>query len=172
MDYQAHDILPFSQTSYVAPTAADEVLPILREKNLPDEIALEIASLGYSPGLSKRRVRQQVYHVSNYGTPTNQANITGLYLSTNRMPENGWRVGPQRIIFQTRAKDQGWADAGGDGTFENSHTWFEASILRSFPLGTEGNDRDVTLEDDLSISWQTAVTMGKGSHLMRRDDRI
>ncbi|KAI1779215.1 hypothetical protein F4818DRAFT_403668 [Hypoxylon cercidicola] len=160
MDHQTQNVLPFSQDIHPTPTVADtyKILHILKRKNLPTELALQIISLGYSPWVAKRRVYQNTYHVPGGLMPSDESNITGLYLSTGRTPGNGIRVVPHRIIFQTNAADQGWADAGGHGTYENSHTWFEASILRPFPIGIEENRQYVALEDILPNQWLDAVT--------------
>ncbi|KAM3074940.1 hypothetical protein ACMFMG_008346 [Clarireedia jacksonii] len=40
------------------------------------------------------------------------------------------KVKAKYITFEMTSHDQGWATFGGNGTYNNSHTWFEASILR------------------------------------------
>ncbi|XXH02625.1 hypothetical protein Hte_009004 [Hypoxylon texense] len=171
--HQAH-VLPFSQTFHATATDVDEVRSVLENKNLPPEFALRIVSLTYHPWLAKRRVHEGKYHVSRSSNskPTSDgSHITGLYLSSDPIPDNGRRADPQRIIFQTRAAGQGRADAGGDGTFQNSHTWFEASILRPFSQETGGNSQSVALEDALPDPWQTAVTMSLDDDSPRKDLR-
>ncbi|KAF9263062.1 kinase-like protein [Marasmius fiardii PR-910] len=34
------------------------------------------------------------------------------------------------VAFKMVSRDQGWSDLGGEGTYHDSHTWFEASILQ------------------------------------------
>lgn len=169
MSDRAPDILPFSQAFHATVEDADEVRSIL-ERKLPPELALQIASLaGYNPWLAARRVLEREYHVSDLENPADEYRITGLYLSTRPIPENGRRIVPQRIVFQTRAADQGWADAGGYFDFHNSHTWFEASILRPYPLDAKGDTQNEALEDALPNPWRIAVTKGEDPHSMQRD---
>ncbi|KAL0580980.1 hypothetical protein V5O48_001072 [Marasmius crinis-equi] len=63
----------------------------------------------------------------------NRRYITGLYLTSPSIPvpreSEGERIDVKYIKFEMRAADQGWASGGGHGTYRNSYTWFEASIL-------------------------------------------
>ncbi|KAJ3538404.1 hypothetical protein NM208_g5919 [Fusarium decemcellulare] len=143
------NLLPYSQTSHPTLAAARETRQILAHALLP-ELARPIA---YKPWLVKRRDDEQEHRAgfSRQGTGDSYS-IAALYLSTERIPTGLTMVAPQRIIFQTRAADQGWATFGGDGTFDNSHTWFEASILR--PLDSRApNEADASLEDILQDTW-------------------
>lgn len=147
----ASGILPYSQTFHPKLSAALHARRLL-EQRLPPELALAVVSFGYSPWLVKRRVKRRKYRADEFWHPGPRASVAGLYLSTERVPTAAETVGAQRIVFQTRAADQGWADRGGHGTFENSHTWFEASILR--PSGDEVRDGALEHDPVLSIPWE------------------
>ncbi|KAI1396217.1 hypothetical protein F4819DRAFT_475940 [Hypoxylon fuscum] len=151
MEPQTPSVLQFSDTFHPSITDAESVIDLLRRK-VPFELVIQIFSLGYNPWVAKRRVHEREYRANyNTGDDYNSGDgysVAGLYLSTERIPNDARRVLPQRVIFQTRAADQGWATFGGEGTFENSHTWFETRILRPFP----GN-QDVTLDVSLLPTW-------------------
>ncbi|KAF5011002.1 hypothetical protein FDECE_2872 [Fusarium decemcellulare] len=116
-------LLPFSETSNPTLTAAPESKPV--------------GSLSSDHWIAIRRDSKLHYHANalDHRVEDNYS-IAALYLSTKRMP----MATPQRIIFQTRAADQGSPDAGEEGTFVNSHTWFEASILRPLDVQNEAGE--------------------------------
>ncbi|KAI0474744.1 hypothetical protein F4859DRAFT_514594 [Xylaria cf. heliscus] len=58
------------------------------------------------------------------------ASVAGLYLTVATLSIPHTIARPKSITFQMKGADQGWATFGGNGTYENSHTWYEASILR------------------------------------------
>ncbi|KAI1747636.1 hypothetical protein F4782DRAFT_520236 [Xylaria castorea] len=98
---------------------------------VPMEIALMILLLAsYHPRQSSIKQLEAIYAADEFWRPGPDASIAGLYLTvaTLSVPDNVARA--KSITFQMRAADQGWADNGGDGTYHNSHTWYEASILR------------------------------------------
>ncbi|OJD40289.1 ubiquitin-protein ligase [Diplodia corticola] len=110
---------------------------------LPPELALLIVSLGYRPRLLRHTTEERTYRANSFWRPGPYASVAGLYLSSAPLPAPDpstgvARIVPQRVVFRTRSADQGWADAGGRGTFWNSHTWFEASIVRPVSPETEG----------------------------------
>ncbi|OTA83962.1 hypothetical protein M434DRAFT_175952 [Hypoxylon sp. CO27-5] len=154
MDPETLNVLPFRCAFHPTLENAEEVRSIL-ESRVPCEIAIEIVSFGYSPWLAKRRVHEEQYHteLSSPGAAETEFSITGLYLSSERIPVLEYKAIPRRIIFQTRAADQGWATFGGHGTFSNSHTWFEASILRPINPSTQANGSPPALEDVLVNTW-------------------
>ncbi|KAI0379295.1 hypothetical protein F5Y04DRAFT_260119 [Hypomontagnella monticulosa] len=145
-------ILPFTQPSHPTVTDAEKARLLLQDRiqptTLPPELAIHIVSLGYNPWLAHRRVHEWQFQAQRHPEDIDSFSVAGLYMSTARIPGGGGNKGgtrtvlPQRIIFQTRAADQGWATWGGEGTFGNSHTWFEASILRPCPgpPGAEVNE--------------------------------
>ncbi|XXH00883.1 hypothetical protein Hte_007234 [Hypoxylon texense] len=147
--------LPFSQGA--RPVESEEQLSKL-ETGLRLEAAQNFMWLERTPWLVKRRDSPLEYSTRREHGTAYEPSIAGLYLSSNMIPRNIPGITIQRIIFQTRAADQGWATFGGDGTFENSHTWFEASILRPLPPDTENteeNSRNVVgLEDILRDTWR------------------
>ncbi|KAI1382643.1 uncharacterized protein F4822DRAFT_101581 [Hypoxylon trugodes] len=129
-------------------TFADaEVTRCLLQCRVPAELAIYMVSLGLRPWLVKRRDHPRRY-AANFSRPGADASIAGLYLSTQCIPTTVERtIVPRRIVFQTRSADRGWATYSSDGTFNNSHTWFEASILRPFLQNDGGNGQGVALED-------------------------
>ncbi|KAM4055923.1 hypothetical protein HRG_002849 [Hirsutella rhossiliensis] len=158
IDPRSPSVLPYSCTFYPTLNGALSARRLL-EHRLPPELAVAVVFLGYSPWLLKRRVEERRYNANDFWMPGPRASVAGLYLSTERIPTDIGPVIPQRIIFQTRAADQGWATFGGNGTFDNNHTWFEASILQPSCRGGVGDDpRSVALEDDnvLSNPWENA----------------
>lgn len=131
-------LLPYSESCHTTLAAAVETRDVLAERFLP-ELARPIMSHGCNPWLANRRDEERQYRTKPTGRGTfNDYSIAGLYLTTEIIPTQMRNIIPQRIIFQTQAADQGWADNGGHGTFVNSHTWFEASILR--PWSADGED--------------------------------
>lgn len=133
-------------------------IPLQSKGPLPTKLAAEIIALAYSPLHVAHRVEQRAYHANEFWRPGSKASVAALYLSTGPLPQP--RLGKavaQRIVFQTKAADQGWADWGGDGTFNNSNTWFEASILRPALPGLEGHVKGETLHNQLSRTWETPL---------------
>lgn len=120
---------------------------------LPPELALRILHFaGYHPRLESRRSRYISYHANDFWSPGPNASVAGLYLASAPIPEPSERLGARGIkvrwiVFQMKSADQGWADFGGHGTYHNSHTWFDASILRPTQRpATEGRLEDVVTE--------------------------
>lgn len=99
---------------------------------LPPEIAFPILALaGYHPRTASSRAEKREYHADDFWEPGPRASVAALYLTTPALPPYFRRA--VSVTLQVRGADQGWATFGGEGTYENSHTWFEACILR--PLG-------------------------------------
>lgn len=97
--------------------------------HLPPELALSIlAHADYHPRIISSRAEELEYHANDFWEPGPQASVAALYLTTQALPSYFRRA--SRITLQMRSADQGWATFGGDGTYDNSHTWFEACILR------------------------------------------
>ncbi|EMD93607.1 hypothetical protein COCC4DRAFT_21694 [Bipolaris maydis ATCC 48331] len=143
-------LLPYTSNFHATVTAAWQVRHMLQQI-LPNELANPIASSGYSPWWVKRRVDERTYHASDFSHPS----VAGLYLSTDPIPyppSEFVKMRPRRIVFQTRAADQGWVSWGGEGTFNNSHTWFEASILRPLTDRVASSGNFTALEDDEKLS--------------------
>ncbi|KAI1420069.1 hypothetical protein F5Y12DRAFT_163924 [Xylaria sp. FL1777] len=120
------------------PTVDDviEVRRILTELRIsnhtvPMEIALMILSFAsYHPCQSSIKRLKVEYEADEFWKPGPEASIAGLYLTAATLSVPATTARPKSIIFQMKAADQGWADNGGEGTYHNSHTWYEASILR------------------------------------------
>ncbi|KAI2618050.1 hypothetical protein GGS26DRAFT_391730 [Hypomontagnella submonticulosa] len=157
LNEEDRQILPYTQLYHPTILDAERARLLLQTglqpTSLPPELAIHIVSLGYNPWGAYRRVCELQFeagrHPGEWDGNGDAFSVAGLYLSTGRIPRGGNRtVVPERVVFQTRAADQGWATWGGEGTFGNSHTWFEASILRPIP-GTEGvgTGRDGPLEE-------------------------
>ena len=103
--------------------------------HLPPELALSIlAHAEYLPRIVSSREESLEYHANDFWEPGPRASVAALYLTTKTLPPYFRRV--SSVTFQTRSADQGWATFGGNGTYENSHTWFEACILRPLPRAT------------------------------------
>ncbi|PHH89926.1 hypothetical protein CDD83_4933 [Cordyceps sp. RAO-2017] len=175
VDSQKSENLPYTSTFHPTPQTAFGVRELLAHR-LPPELAIPIVTLGYSPWLVKRRVEEQSYRADDFSSPSDPS-VAGLYLSTEPIPLGIGKVIPQRVIFQTRAADQGWATFGGDGTFHNSHTWFEASILQPSSDRVEDEVRAAALEHDgdLSEPWEdagsaTQALRDKGWEFVRGQD--
>ncbi|RWA04784.1 hypothetical protein EKO27_g10324 [Xylaria grammica] len=98
---------------------------------IPMEIALMILSLAsYYPRQSNSRQEGAIYVANQFWSSGPWATVTGIYLTLATLSVPSTTARAKSITFQMRAADQGWADNGGHGTYHNSHTWFEASILR------------------------------------------
>lgn len=103
----------------------------VRNQTVPMEIALMILSFAsYHPRQSNIKKSKAIYRADEFWRPGPEASIAGLYLTVATLPLSDDVARAQSITFQMKAADQGWADNGGEGTYHNSHTWFEASILR------------------------------------------
>ncbi|UPK95211.1 hypothetical protein LCI18_006146 [Fusarium solani-melongenae] len=143
--------LPFSETTHTTLAAAIEARQLLADQLLP-ELARPITSLSYNPWIANRRDDKQEYEAKpQVGGIIHDYSVAAAYLFTEPIPSELKMVTAKRIIFQTRAADQGWATFGGEGTFENSHTWFEASILR--PCDTHHDGAHVVPEGILRETW-------------------
>ncbi|EEU35566.1 uncharacterized protein NECHADRAFT_86792 [Fusarium vanettenii 77-13-4] len=160
MSEEAPNPLPFSETTHTTLAAAIEARQLLADQLLP-ELARPITSLSYNPWIAKRRDDKQEYETDSEGGFIHEYSVGAIYLFTEPIPTGLKMVTPKRIIFQTRAADQGWATFGGEGTFENSHTWFEASILR--PIDTAHDGAHVLPESILQQTWWGPA--GARSHL-------
>ncbi|TGJ88104.1 hypothetical protein E0Z10_g638 [Xylaria hypoxylon] len=100
-------------------------------RKIPIEIALMILSLGYyHPRQSSIKELEAIYEADEFWRPGPEASIAGLYLTAATLSVPDTIARAKSITFQMKAADQGWADFGGDGTYDNSHTWYETSILR------------------------------------------
>ncbi|PHH72041.1 hypothetical protein CDD80_4818 [Ophiocordyceps camponoti-rufipedis] len=155
---EATDLLPYTRP--LKPTEQDAFNALLLlQARLPPELALIIVNRAYSSWVVARREERRVYHADDFGQYDLRNNsIAGFYLATRQIPMEPGSFCARSIVFQTRAADQGWATWGGEGTFHNSHTWFEASILR--PLrGTQrarqGNhEGELGHDESLPRTWQ------------------
>lgn len=145
--------LPFSETAH--PTLADaiETRKLLAHQLLP-ELARPIASLSYNPWITTRRDDKKEYEAEPEVGFTHDYSVAAVYLFTEPIPTGLKMITPKRIIFQVRAADQGWATFGGEGMFEDSCTWFEASILR--PCDTHHNGAHTAPEGILQKTWWDA----------------
>lgn len=133
---------------------------------------LRIAALGCRPWVVARRSEKQSYCVvgdensttsgSSTSSSSSSSSVAGLYLSTEPLPGPDqdaqlWLPIPQRIVFQVRAVGQGWVRGDGGGerdVLDGRHAWFEASILASTGVPTDGE----TLQDVLAgDTWETPV---------------
>ncbi|RSL76625.1 hypothetical protein CEP51_009797 [Fusarium floridanum] len=154
MAQEAPNPLPFSESTHTTLAAATQTRQLLADQLLP-ELARPITSFSYNPWITKRRDDMQEYEAEAMVWGDLQDYSTAaLYLHTEPMPTGLKMFTAKRIIFQTRAADQGWATFGGEGTFENSHTWFDASILR--PLDTCNNGENSALGANLRCTlWDT-----------------
>lgn len=115
---------------------------------LPPELALSIlAHAEYKPRTVSTRAEELEYHANDFWEPGPQASVAALYLTTQEALPPCFRRASS-ITLQMRSADQGWATFGGDGTYDNSHTWFEVCILRPLPGAVEpvplghGGDED------------------------------
>ncbi|KAF3061512.1 hypothetical protein GL218_03440 [Daldinia childiae] len=151
MEHRAVDSLSFVHPFRPTPKDTEEVRSILEHK-VPPELAIQIVSLGYNPWLVKRKVHEQEYY-ADYTKPNAEHCVAGLYLTTECIPNDGRRAIPQRIIFQTSAAYQGYIAHDGKDGFLNSHTRFDASILRPLSPKAERKGQDIPLEDVLLDTW-------------------
>ncbi|KUI60496.1 hypothetical protein VP1G_07687 [Cytospora mali] len=137
--------LQFTRRGY-NPTAQDvlvvqlilEGLRLHALPHLPTELALHILSLAaYEPRVVHRRTAAWEFCANDFMGPGLTASVAALYLTTPSLPRSCHHA--TWITMQMRSADQGWADFGGNGTYHNSHTWFEVSILR--PVSAEPQER-------------------------------
>ena len=173
---------PVPGTAYT-PTL-DDVFEVqgLLARFAPPELILHILDLAdYRPRVCASRHDAVSYRVNDFSwRPGLVAFVAGLYLRTPALPapRSGAPIRATRITFQLRASDQGWADFGGHGTYHNSHTWFEASILRRKPgHGDDDESDEAALNSDevLRNPFNTIERAEErlaelGWHLVRRDD--
>lgn len=124
---------------------------------VPEELALQILGhAAYRRRAVRRRAAPREYAANDFWEPGPAARVAGLYLTTDPLPRRRCRAAA-RVTLQVRSADQGWADNGGDGTYHNSHTWFDACVLR--PVG---DDVD---EDDAAAAVAAAAEMGEEGRL-------
>jgi hypothetical protein len=140
--HNASDGLEFTTMDF-NPTSMDVVVVrrILQgmrlpgDKYLPPELTREVLKLAdYFPRLECRRKEPMRYVANDFWAPGPTADVAGIYLTSSPIPRPNKELGEttirtKRITFQMKSADQGWATFGGGGTYNNSHTWFEASIL-------------------------------------------
>lgn len=74
-----------------------------------------------------------------------EPSVAGLYLLSPPLPPQTSEV--KWVVFQFCGADQGWASFGGDGTYKNSHTWYEASILR--PIIRRGKNKSKPIKAEM-----------------------
>ncbi|KAI1482883.1 hypothetical protein F4774DRAFT_253015 [Daldinia eschscholtzii] len=158
MESSAASPLPFAHPFHPTLSDAEEVRTILEHK-VPPELAIQIVSLGYNPWLAKRRDHKGDYY-ADYTKPDAKHCVASLYLTSECIPNDGHRVVPQRIIFQTSAAYQGYITSDGKDGLLNSHTRFDASILRPLSPKVEGTGQDVSLEEALSDTWWDPMSAG------------
>lgn len=106
-------------------------LGVNNHTTVPMEIALMIlSSASYHPWQSNTKQSEATYRADEFWRPGPEASVAGLYLTlaTLSVPYDIARA--KSITLQMKGADQGWADNGGKGNYHNSHTWYEASILR------------------------------------------
>lgn len=120
------------------PTCQDVIIAermLRKQGHLPPEITLSILEhADYHPRAMSSRAEEREYRANDFWEPGPQASVAALYLTTRTLPSYFRRA--SGITLQMRSADQGWATFGGDGTYENSHTWFEVCILRPLPSAT------------------------------------
>ncbi|KAI1190670.1 hypothetical protein F5B17DRAFT_427335 [Nemania serpens] len=132
----------------------------VRNQTVPMEIALMILSFAsYHPRQSNIKKSKAIYRADEFWRPGPEASIAGLYLTVATLPLSDDVARAQSITFQMKAADQGWADNGGEGTYHNSHTWFEASILRpeseaSTAAALEDINMGNFLENNGTVVWR------------------
>ncbi|KAF9265072.1 hypothetical protein L218DRAFT_957744 [Marasmius fiardii PR-910] len=132
-----------------------------RRPDLPDEIILDILRHAeyYAREVSHHcRVKATTFRANDYLrgiVNEHEPTMAGLYMTAS--------VGHDRIksvAFKMTSGDQGWASFGGNGTYNNSHTWFEASILQRL----EQSDHD----DQLPLEGPTGRPQTFGSVILAR----
>lgn len=132
-------------------------LRLLAAPGLPRELALSIlAHADYQPRIVSSRAEVLTYHANDFWEPGPQASVAALYMTTQTLPPYFRRA--SSITLQMRSADQGWADFGGHGTYENSHTWFEACILRPLPSATASSSLPVAEGDQQPLEVQMPHT--------------
>ncbi|KAI0537968.1 hypothetical protein GGR58DRAFT_470027 [Xylaria digitata] len=98
---------------------------------VPMEIALMILSFAsYYPYQSGIKQLEATYKANDFWESGPRASVAGLYLTMATLSVPYTIARAKSITFQMKAADQGWATFGGEGTYRNSHTWYEVSILR------------------------------------------
>ncbi|KAI0872859.1 hypothetical protein GGS24DRAFT_465714 [Hypoxylon argillaceum] len=104
---------------------------------VPMEIAVMILALAaYYPRQSSHKQEQINYKANEFWSLRGsipEASVAGIYLAISTLSIPRTIARPKSITFQMKSADQGWADNGGHGTYENSHSWYEASIARPRP---------------------------------------
>lgn len=152
-------------------------VPLRSGRILPVELADAIVSLAYRPLHAARRAAQRAYAANDFQRPGSQPSVAGLYLSTAPLPLPAvGRLVAKRVVFQTRAADQSWANPGGHGTFRDSYTWFEASIVRPVPVGEGGVAVEgAELQEVLDGTWERpgevrAALKGRGWDFVENAD--
>lgn len=134
LEYTNTDFNP-THTDVVIVRRLLQGLRLPSSKGLPLELALGVLALAnYYPRLQSRRTETIQYEANKFWNFGPIPIIAGLYLTSPPLPEPVKRLGEttvraKRITFQMRSGDQGWTSLEGEGTYENSYTWFDASIL-------------------------------------------
>lgn len=103
---------------------------------LPAELALSILEYAeYNPRIVSSRYQERLYYAGNFWEPGPQGlqtSVAALYLTTSHALPSCFRRASS-ITLQMCSADQRWASSGGNGTHDNSHSWFEVCILRRLP---------------------------------------
>ncbi|KAL0579204.1 hypothetical protein V5O48_002827 [Marasmius crinis-equi] len=126
-------------------------------EGLPPELASVIISSAqyYARQVSHRHEKVEFRADMYFDNEINYPAIAGLYLLSSPIPVPDERSGEifrvKSVSFRLRGADQGWATFGGDGTYHNSHTWFEASILQPVVPGSDRDTCPVNLQSDGAI---------------------
>ncbi|KAG8167667.1 hypothetical protein KVR01_003356 [Diaporthe batatas] len=108
-------------------------LPMPAPNRLPLEIVESIiAMVEYQPCVVTRRSEERTYRALHWrGSRT----FAALYLTTEPLPRK-FDVA-SRMTLQMRAAEQNWARMmTGDGTSDDSRSWFEVCILRRLPYSS------------------------------------
>ncbi|KAJ8089244.1 hypothetical protein PM082_014492 [Marasmius tenuissimus] len=144
-----------------------------RLKLPPELVSVVISIAQYYARVMVHRRESVTFRANHYDPEINDPAIAGLYVMSPPIPlpdvGSGEKFRIKSVTFRMRASDQGWASFGGDGTYHNSHTWFEASIL--WP--TVHSEADSSLLQDLwSDGRQSTYTKALGARHMLLDNGL
>ncbi|KAK1217872.1 hypothetical protein PQX77_019463 [Marasmius sp. AFHP31] len=125
-----------SPPQQVPPCFVHSVRTILQSRlKLPPELASVIISIAqYYARVTVHRRESVTFRANEHYDPEiHDPAVAGLYMMSPPIPlpdaGSGEKFRIKSVTFMMTASDQGWASFGGNGTYHNSHTWFEASIL-------------------------------------------
>ncbi|KAJ8089253.1 hypothetical protein PM082_014501 [Marasmius tenuissimus] len=144
-----------SRLKDVPPLYVHSVRTILQSRlELPPELASIIISLAqYHARIVVHRHATIVYESKDYfDIEIGHTSVAGLYLISPPIPSPEEALRVKSVKFRMLASDQGRSSNGGDGTYHNSYTWFEATILQ--PTTTSSLDI-LNFED----SWPNGVRL-------------